>query len=90
MITCKQVSTLVMSAEVERQSVWKRFEIGFHLRMCKYCSRIARQMESIRDASRRLRLSFDSENPPGGPSGLEEKILAKLRNPPADSDGPVK
>ena len=82
MITCKQVSTLVTSGEVERQKVWRRLEIRFHLWMCRHCSRLLRQMEQIRDAGQRLRSTFESERPAGGESGLEARVLSKLRNPP--------
>ncbi|MBI4907278.1 MAG: hypothetical protein HY820_26880 [Acidobacteria bacterium] len=86
MITCKQVSTLATSGELERQSAWTRLEIRFHLWMCKHCSRLVRQMRQMREAGRRLRSTFESESPAGGDSGLEVRVLAKLRNPPTGND----
>lgn len=86
MITCKEVSTLVTSGELERQSAWARLEIRFHLWMCKHCLRLMRQMQQMREAGQRLRSTFESEGPAGGDSGLEARVLSKLRHPPTSDD----
>lgn len=86
MITCKQVSTLVTSGELERQRAWKRLEIRFHLWMCTHCSRLMRQMLQMREAAQRLRSTFESEGQAGGDSGLEARVLSRLRNPPVSGD----
>ena len=82
MITCKQVATLLTSGEVERQSAWGRWEVRFHLWMCKNCSRLAGQLEQIHQAGRKLRSTFESEQPAGDPAGMEARLLKKLRAPP--------
>ncbi len=89
MISCKQVSTLVMSGELERQNAFKRLEIRLHLWMCKYCSRIAGQMEMMGDASRRLRVSFDSDASSDASSTLERRVLARLQNSPSPGNEPL-
>jgi hypothetical protein len=82
MITCKQVATLLTSGEVERQSTLGRWEVRFHLWMCKNCSRLARQLEQIREAGHKLRTVFDSEKPAGDSDGMEARLLRKLQGPP--------
>lgn len=90
MITCKQVATLLTSGEVERQGVWARLEVRFHLWMCKNCSRLARQMVQIHHAGRKLRSMFESEKPvTGDPTGMEARLLKKLQAPPpAEQNNP--
>lgn len=82
MITCKQVATLMTSGVVERQGVWARLEVRFHLWMCKNCSRLARQMVQIQHAGRKLRSMFESEKPADDPADMEARILKKLQAPP--------
>jgi hypothetical protein len=82
MISCKQVSTLVTSGELEQQGFWMRLEVRFHLWMCKHCSRLMRQIQQMREAGQRLRSTFESERQAGGGSGLEARVLSKLRNTP--------
>ena len=74
MITCKQAATLLTSGEIERQSAWRRWEVRFHLWMCKNCSRLARQLEQIHQAGRELRSMFESEKPAGDPDGMVGSI----------------
>jgi hypothetical protein len=55
MISCKNVATLLMSDQLQSQSWWKRMEVRLHLAMCRFCSRLARQMEQLRLAARGVR-----------------------------------
>lgn len=82
MITCKQVATLLTSGEVERQSALARWEVRFHLWMCKNCSRLARQMTQIREAGHKLRAEFDTEKPANDADSMEARLLKKLQGPP--------
>jgi hypothetical protein len=50
MISCKNVANLLMSDQLQAQSWWKRMEVRLHLAMCRFCSRLARQMEQLRSA----------------------------------------
>ena len=54
MISCKSVAKLLSSDELAGLKWWKRAEVRFHLLMCKYCSRFARQMAQLRIAARRV------------------------------------
>ncbi len=73
MISCRNVAKLLTSNELSAQSFWKRAEVRFHLLMCEYCSRLARQITQLGTAARRHRDSTLSEDP-----GLEERLISKL------------
>ena len=53
MISCRNVAKLLMSDQLQAQSWWKRLEVRVHLAMCKFCFRLARQIEQLRSATRR-------------------------------------
>ncbi len=72
MISCKNVAKLLMSDELQVQSWWKRMEVRMHLAMCKFCSRLARQLEQLRAGARRM--SHQHEADPG----LEERLIRRL------------
>jgi hypothetical protein len=73
MISCKSVAKLLMSGELESQRWWKRAEVRLHLAMCKYCSRLARQISQLGAAARRLRDASQDEDPE-----LEERLIRRL------------
>ncbi len=75
MIPCKTVATLLSSDQLSTQSFWTRLRVQFHLRMCKYCSRLARQLEQLRSAARRLADAADQES---AGRDLESRILRKI------------
>ena len=52
MISCKNVAKLLMSDQLQAQSWWKRMEVRLHLAMCRFCSRLARQVAQLRSAAR--------------------------------------
>jgi hypothetical protein len=72
MISCKNVATLLMSDQLQAQSRWKRMEVRLHLAMCRLCSRLARQVEQMRSAVRRMS-DRDEADP-----GLEERLIRRL------------
>ena len=61
MISCKNVTKLLMSDQVETQSVWKRMEIRLHLGMCRLCSRFASQMKQLRSAAQQTRVQNEPD-----------------------------
>lgn len=73
MISCRDVAKLLTSDELVSQSRWKRLEVRLHLRMCDYCTRLARQIERLRAAARQLGASDESLDP-----DLEQRIIRKL------------
>jgi hypothetical protein len=72
MISCKNVAKLLMSDELQAQTWWKRMEVRLHLAMCGLCSRLARQVEQLRSAARRM-----SEQDEADPN-LEERLIRRV------------
>jgi hypothetical protein len=72
MISCKRVADLLLSDTVPAQSFWMRLQIRLHLAICDGCTRLARQLEQIAAAARKL---VGNEQ---APSDLEAKILRRL------------
>ena len=71
MISCKNVAKLLMSDQLQAQSWWKRLEVRVHLAMCRFCSRLARQIEQLRSATR-----LTSEQ--HAESGFEDRLIRRL------------
>jgi predicted anti-sigma-YlaC factor YlaD len=78
MMRCKAVAELLTSDRLGDEPFWVRLQVKLHLGMCKYCSRLARQMEQLRLAASRFSRSFDRER--AGPEGedLEARLLRRL------------
>ena len=72
MISCKNVAKLVMSDQLQAQSWWRRMEVRFHLAMCRFCSRLARQIEQLRSATRRVSEQEEAD------SSLEDRLIRRL------------
>jgi len=72
MISCKNVATLLMSDQLQAQSWWKRMEVRLHLAMCRFCSRLARQVEQLRSAARGM-----SEKKEADPN-FEDRLIRRL------------
>jgi hypothetical protein len=72
MISCKNVATLLMSDQLQSQSWWKRMEVCLHLAMCRFCSRLARQIEQLHSATRRTSEQEEAD------SGFEDRLIRRL------------
>ena len=72
MISCKNVAKLLMSDQLQAQSWWKRMEVRLHLAMCRFCSRLAGQMEQLRSAARRV------SQQEGADPDFEDRLLQRL------------
>ena len=72
MISCKNVAKLLMSDQLQAQSWWRRMEVRFHLAMCRFCSRLARQIEQLRSATRRVSEQEEAD------SSLEDRLIRRL------------
>lgn len=72
MISCKNVAKLLMSDELQAQTWWKRMEVRLHLAMCKFCSRLARQLGQLRSGARQMRDQNEAD------SGLEDRLIRRL------------
>jgi predicted anti-sigma-YlaC factor YlaD len=83
-LSCKDVC-LVVSESLDRElSLRERLSVKIHLLMCKACQRMARQMELLRTASRRLGSVEDGESRPKQEKTLSkeasDRILERLRH----------
>ena len=72
MISCKNVAKLLMSDQLQAQSWWRRMEVRLHLAMCRFCSRLARQIEQLRSATRRMSEQEEAD------SSLEDRLIRRL------------
>jgi hypothetical protein len=52
MPNCKDVSRQIAGGELEGTGLGRRLSVLFHLLMCKYCRRYARQIRSIGEMTR--------------------------------------
>ena len=72
MISCKNVAKLLMSDQLQAQSWWKRMEVRLHLAMCRFCSRLVRQIEQLRSAARRV------SQQEGADPDFEDRLIRRL------------
>jgi hypothetical protein len=78
MIRCKSVAELITSDRLKNASFWVRLEVKLHLWMCRYCARLARQIEQLRTAASKLAGSLDQEKAGTAGDELEARILRRV------------
>jgi hypothetical protein len=80
MIRCREVAELLTSDRLQAVRVRVRLEVRLHLWMCRYCARLARQVEQLRAAAARLAGTFGPRET-GTPEGaFEERLVQRLSN----------
>ena len=67
-----------LSDRLKDASPWVRLEVKVHLWMCRYCARLARQIEQLRIAASKLAGSIDEEKAGTAGDELEARILRKI------------
>jgi N-acetylglutamate synthase/N-acetylornithine aminotransferase len=72
MISCKDVSKLLLRGELENQPWHKRVEVRMHLAMCGMCSRLAKQIRQMGDGARQMIGKTDADG------DFEQKLLKRL------------
>ena len=72
MISCQDISKLLMSDQLETQTWPVRMEIRLHLLMCKFCSRLARQLAQMRSGAQQMSHHDDAD------PGLEDRLIQRL------------
>ena len=72
MISCKEVTKLLMAEQLQEQSWWKRMEVRVHLAMCRFCSRLARQVNQLRLAARGMSEQEEAD------SNFEDRLIRRL------------
>ena len=76
MPSCREVTGLLASGELESVPRMKHLLVRLHLSMCAHCSRFARQLRVI---SRALRAAWVPSAAPGA-DALKSRILERLRS----------
>jgi hypothetical protein len=81
MPSCKEVSRLLASGEVDTVPAARRILTRLHLIMCDDCTRYSRELRQLGETARQaLRSPLDPERL----AGLERAILQRMQgNPPA-------
>ncbi|MDE2142671.1 MAG: hypothetical protein KGJ84_09700 [Elusimicrobia bacterium] len=77
MPSCREVTGLLASGDVESASWLSRAKVRLHLAMCVHCSRFARQLRVISQAAR----AVWAPNSAGDTESLKRRILDRLRRP---------
>ena len=72
MISCKEVAKLLIAEQLQEQSWWNRMEVRVHLAMCRFCSRLARQVNQLRLAARGMSEQEEAD------SGFEDRLIRRL------------
>jgi hypothetical protein len=76
LFNCKKVSRLVSDSMDRDLGTMHRLGIRFHLMMCRYCARYARQLRLIRN---KIRSAVSEKDPPADTLSEEtKKRLQKL------------
>ena len=80
MMTCRQVSTIVGTGELDAAPLARRLAVRMHLAMCRNCSAFKRQLEALAAAARAASRTFARE----APKDLEARVAQKLGASEAD------
>jgi hypothetical protein len=82
MLSCKEVTRIVASGEIDEQSPFKRMQLRMHLLMCRHCRRYTAQLRTIGAMARKA----------WGPQTVDQATLDRLTkaiiHPTAGLDGP--
>ncbi len=82
MMRCRAVAELLTSDRLRDEPLAVRLQVKLHLWMCKYCARLAKQIEQLRQAAFRFGRSVDQERPAAGGEDLEARLLRRLSGKP--------
>jgi len=75
MMTCKEVSTLVSTGDLQAASLVRRLGAGLHLAMCRHCRAFRRQLNAMGDAARELSAAFGTEPRSAFEADLVQRLL---------------
>jgi hypothetical protein len=74
-MTCKEVSTLVSTGDLQAASRGRRLGVGVHLAMCRHCRAFRRQLTVIGDAARALSAARENEPRSAFEADLVQRLL---------------
>ncbi|MFO7767638.1 MAG: hypothetical protein R6W82_01570 [bacterium] len=75
MMTCREVSELNGTGQIEEAGVLTRVKVRLHLLMCRHCPEYARQLRIIPEQARVL-FDRDVEDETGLAERVERRVLA--------------
>jgi tRNA C32,U32 (ribose-2'-O)-methylase TrmJ len=78
MIRCRNVAELLTSDRLRDCSFATKLQVRMHLWMCRYCARLARQVEQMRAAASKLAAVIGREKTGAAGEDLESRLLRKL------------
>ena len=82
MQNCKEVSTILAGDELEGAGPGKRLSVWFHLLMCRYCRRYARQIRTIGNMTRARVAGRPKPEEEARLERMKESLLNEDTNPP--------
>ena len=62
MFSCKEASRLVSESLDRKLTFWERMGLGFHLVICRFCLRFARDMQRLRAAMQNYSQQIESDD----------------------------
>jgi hypothetical protein len=80
MLTCKEVTWLMVSGEIERKNIFTRLAVRFHYALCRCCPKY---LVVLKNTTTLFREKFGAPSDPTTLHPLEESILTKLRSLPS-------
>jgi hypothetical protein len=75
MMSCKDVSMLMSTGDLQHASLAIRLGVRLHLAMCRRCRAFRRQLETIGGAARALSATFDEELPSAFEAAVVQRLL---------------
>jgi hypothetical protein len=74
MLSCKQASQLISQSLDRPLKLNERFELRFHLIICKYCKRFSQQVQALRVALKELVNTIENNNAIEMPASAKNRI----------------
>jgi predicted anti-sigma-YlaC factor YlaD len=74
MMTCKDVSALVSTGDLDAAPLGTRLFVRLHLSMCRHCRAFSRQIEALTNAARALAAARDAECPADFEATLADRL----------------
>lgn len=74
MMTCREVSTLLSTGQLDDAPLSRRLAVRLHLGMCRHCTAFRRQLERLARAARAASRDFEREPPPDFESRVGKRL----------------
>lgn len=74
MMTCKEVSTLLSTGQLDDAPLTRRLAVRLHLAMCRHCTAFRRQLERLARAAQAASRDFEREPVPDFESKVRKRV----------------